>query len=92
MLEPARQVGGDLYDVLRMAEDRVVVTLGDVSGKGVPAALFMAVTVTLLRTMARQDSDPAEILSALNDALVEQNPQGMFVTVQCAVFDCSAGE
>lgn len=91
VLEPARQVGGDLYDVLRTAEDRVVVTLGDVSGKGVPAALFMAVTVTLLRTIARQYGDPAEILSALNDALVEQNPQGMFVTLQCAVFDLQRG-
>jgi sigma-B regulation protein RsbU (phosphoserine phosphatase) len=69
----------------------VVVALGDVSGKGIPAALFMAVTVTLLRTMARQHSDPAQILSALNDELAEQNPRGMFVTLQCAVFDLPRG-
>jgi phosphoserine phosphatase RsbU/P len=91
VLEPARQVGGDLYEVLRTAEDRVMVALGDVSGKGIPAALFMAVTVTLLRTMARQHSDPAKILSALNDELAEQNPRGMFVTMQCAVFDLHRG-
>ena len=91
VVEPARQVGGDLYEVLRTADDRLVVALGDVSGKGIPAALFMAVTVTLLRTMARQHDDPAEILSALNDELAEQNPRGMFVTLQCAVFDLGRG-
>ena len=91
ILEPAQEVGGDLYEVLRTSEDRVVVALGDVSGKGIPAALFMAVTVTLLRTMARQHCDPATILSALNDELAQQNPRGMFVTLQCAVFDLHRG-
>jgi len=84
---PARQVGGDLYEVLRAAEDRVVVALGDVSGKGIPAALFMAVTITILRTLARQFAEPDEILRRLNDELAEQNPRGMFVTLQCLVFD-----
>jgi sigma-B regulation protein RsbU (phosphoserine phosphatase) len=87
LIEPAREVGGDLYEVLRAAEDRVVVALGDVSGKGIPAALFMAVAVTVLRTLARQIADPAEILMRLNDELAEQNPRGMFVTLQCLVFD-----
>ena len=87
ILEPARQVGGDLYEVLHPAEDRVFVALGDVSGKGIPAALFMAVTMTLMRTMARLYDDPAVILRHLNDELVEQNPRQMFVTLQCAVFD-----
>jgi sigma-B regulation protein RsbU (phosphoserine phosphatase) len=87
VLEPARQVGGDLYEVLHPAEDRVFVALGDVSGKGIPAALFMAVTMTLMRTMARLHDDPAVILRHLNDELVEQNPRQMFVTLQCAVFD-----
>jgi phosphoserine phosphatase RsbU/P len=87
IIEPARKVGGDLYEVLRAADDRVVVALGDVSGKGVPAALFMAVAVTVLRTLARSISDPAEILRRLNDELAEQNPRGMFVTIQCLVFD-----
>ena len=90
IIEPARKVGGDLYEVLRAADDRVVVALGDVSGKGVPAALFMAVAVTVLRTLARSLADPAEILRRLNDELAEQNPRGMFVTIQCLVFDLSA--
>jgi phosphoserine phosphatase RsbU/P len=87
ILEPAQQVGGDLFDVLRLGPDRVLVALGDVSGKGIPAALFMAVTMTLLRSMARQGLPPAEILSRVNDELFQQNPRGMFVTMQCLVFD-----
>ena len=87
LLEPAQQVGGDLYEVLRLADDRVMVAVGDVSGKGIPAALFMAVTMTLLRTMGRQSARPDEILRRVNDELLEQNPRGMFVTLQCLVFD-----
>jgi sigma-B regulation protein RsbU (phosphoserine phosphatase) len=87
VIEPAREVGGDLYEVLRVSDDRVVVALGDVSGKGIPAALFMAVAVTVLRTLARRIAEPDEILRRLNDELAEQNPRGMFVTLQCLVFD-----
>ena len=87
VIEPAREVGGDLYEVVRVSDDRVVVALGDVSGKGIPAALFMAVAVTILRTLARQSAEPDEILMRLNDELAEQNPRGMFVTMQCLVFD-----
>jgi sigma-B regulation protein RsbU (phosphoserine phosphatase) len=90
VIEPARQVGGDLYEVLRVSDSRVVVALGDVSGKGIPAALFMAVAVTVLRTLARQIEQPDEILRRLNEELVEQNPRGMFVTLQCLVFDTTA--
>jgi sigma-B regulation protein RsbU (phosphoserine phosphatase) len=87
VVEPAREVGGDLYEVLRAADDRVMVALGDVSGKGIPAALFMAVAVTVLRTLGRQIAEPDVILRCLNDELAEQNPRGMFVTLQCLVFD-----
>jgi sigma-B regulation protein RsbU (phosphoserine phosphatase) len=87
VIEPAREVGGDLYEVLRISDRRVVVALGDVSGKGIPAALFMAVAMTVLRTLARQIAEPDEILRRLNDELVEENPRGMFVTIQCLVFD-----
>ena len=87
VLEPAQQVGGDLYEVLKLGPDRILVALGDVSGKGIPAALFMAVTMTLLRSLARQGYPPAEILRRLNDELLAQNPRGMFVTLQCMVFD-----
>jgi sigma-B regulation protein RsbU (phosphoserine phosphatase) len=89
LLDPAQQVGGDLYEVLRLADDRVLVAVGDVSGKGIPAALFMAVTMTLLRSMARQAATPDEILRRVNDELLDQNPRGMFVTLQCLIFDLS---
>jgi len=91
VIETAKQVGGDLFEVLRVGKDRVVVIIGDVSGKGIPAALFMAVTVTLARTMARQYEDPVEILNRLNAELTVQNPYGMFVTVACLVFDLPSG-
>jgi phosphoserine phosphatase RsbU/P len=82
-IEPARQVGGDLFEVLRLSDDRVVVALGDVCGKGIPSSLFMAVTVTLLRTLARQLNGPGEILTRLNEELAAQNPRAMFVTMAC---------
>src|SRR5512135_499371 len=87
VLEPAQQVGGDLYDVLRADDDRVAVVLGDVSGKGIPASLFMAVTVTLVRSMARQYDRPEDILRHVSDELVTQNPRKMFVTMGCLVYD-----
>jgi serine phosphatase RsbU (regulator of sigma subunit) len=83
VIEPARQVGGDLFEVLRVSDDRLVVAVGDVCGKGITAALFMAVTVTLLRTLARQLESPDEILRRLNEELVAQNPRAMFVTMAC---------
>jgi sigma-B regulation protein RsbU (phosphoserine phosphatase) len=91
LLEPAREVGGDLYEVLRLDDGRLLVAVGDVSGKGIPAALFMAVTTTLLRTMARQLSRPEDILAQLNDALAVQNPRGMFVTLLCMIVDPATG-
>jgi serine phosphatase RsbU (regulator of sigma subunit) len=82
-IEPARHVGGDLFEVLRLPGDRLVVAVGDVCGKGIPAALFMAVAVTLLRSLARQLDGPREILMRLNDELAAQNPRGLFVTITC---------
>ena len=90
-IEPARQVGGDLFEVVRASDNRVVIVIGDVMGKGIPASLFMAVTVTLLRTIARQTAAPDEILRRLNDELEAQNPRRMFVTMACLVFDLQAG-
>src|SRR6188508_701487 len=80
IIEPARHVGGDLFEVLRVSEDRLVVAVGDVCGKGITAALFMAVAITLFRTLARQIETPDEILRRLNDELAAQNPRNMFVT------------
>jgi sigma-B regulation protein RsbU (phosphoserine phosphatase) len=92
ILEPAREVGGDLYEVLRSGADRVVVVVGDVSGKGIPAALFMAVTTTLVRVIARELERPEEILARVNDALAVQNPRNLFVTLSCAAFQPHAGK
>ena len=86
-LEPASEVGGDLFEVLRASDDRLVVALGDVSGKGVPAALFMAVTVTLLRSMSRLVDAPDAILRGVNEELASRNPRGLFVSLFCAVVD-----
>jgi sigma-B regulation protein RsbU (phosphoserine phosphatase) len=90
VLEPAKEVGGDLYDVVRVADDRLVLALGDVSGKGVPAALLMAVTTTLLRSAARQKVGPDAILRSVNHDLVGQSRRGLFVTLFCAVYDVSS--
>ena len=91
VLAPAREVGGDLFEVLRDSDGRLVVVIGDVSGKGIPAALFMAVTMTLIRTLGRQFQKPAEILQQVNDALAAQNPMNMFVTIFCAVYEPGSG-
>ena len=86
-IEPARRVGGDLYEVLRASDRHVVVAVGDVMGKGISSSLFMAVTVTLLRMICRQTQQPEEILKRLNDELEAQNPRRMFVTMAVLVFD-----
>lgn len=86
-LEPAAEVGGDLFEVRRTADERLVLALGDVAGKGIPAALFMAVTVTLLRSMSRGLDTPEAMLRTVNDELAERNPRGLFVTLFCGVID-----
>ncbi len=90
-LEPAQQVGGDLYLALRTAPDEVFVAVGDVSGKGIPASLFMAVTVTIVRTLARQGLAAHEVLALVNEELVEQNAGDLFVTLVCARIGLSSG-
>jgi sigma-B regulation protein RsbU (phosphoserine phosphatase) len=92
VLEPAREVGGDLYGVCAAANDRLVVFLGDVSGKGLPASMFMVRAISLARLLARDIVEPALILARLNDELSEDNPSFMFVTFICAVFDPNTGK
>ena len=92
ILEPAQEVGGDLYEVLRTPEGNLVMVMGDVSGKGIPAALFMAVTMTLVRAMAPDVRRPEEILRRVNDALVSHNPRNMFVTLLCATYEARTGQ
>ena len=91
VLEPAREVGGDLYGVCAAARDRLVVFLGDVSGKGIPASMFMVRAISLARLLARDIVEPELILARLNDELAVDNPSYMFVTFICAVLDPASG-
>jgi sigma-B regulation protein RsbU (phosphoserine phosphatase) len=91
ILEPAREVGGDLYGVCAARPERLVVFLGDVSGKGIPASMFMVRAISLAQLLAREIAEPERILSRLNDELATDNPSGMFVTFLCAVFEPVAG-
>ena len=91
-LKPAREVGGDFYDFFFVAEDKLCLVVGDVSGKGVPAALFMAVTKTMIESQAADDPSPASIVTRVNDALSADNPASMFVTLFLAIVDTRSGE
>lgn len=90
-LRPAKSVGGDLYDYF-IQEDKLFFAVGDVSGKGVPAALFMAVVRALFRNIAKLTSDPAHIASSLNNALNEGNETNMFCTMFMGVLDLKSGQ
>jgi sigma-B regulation protein RsbU (phosphoserine phosphatase) len=90
-LIPARAVGGDLFDHFREGE-RVFFLVGDVSGKGVAAALFMARTKTIFEALAAREADPGVILAAANHNLCAENDAGMFVTAVCGVLDAGNGE
>ncbi len=89
-IEPAKEVGGDLYGYLLMGHE-LYFCLGDVSGKGVPASLFMAQATRLFRTLATQHMMPAEIATRMNAALSEDNEQGMFVTMFIGRIDLNTG-
>lgn len=89
--QPAREVGGDFYDFIALDGDRLALIIGDVTGKGVPAALVMATVLTMLRSAARTSNSPAEILARVNDLLVEEIPMGVFVTCFYALLDPRSG-
>jgi len=91
VLEPAREVGGDLYGVCAGGPGRLVIFLGDVSGKGIPASMFMVRAISLARLLSREIAEPERILARLNDELAADNPSGMFVTFLCAVFEPKTG-
>ncbi len=91
VLEPAREVGGDLYGVCAPGPERLALFLGDVSGKGIPASMFMVRAVTLARLLARDIAEPERILARLNDELAADNPSGLFVTLLYAVFEPNSG-
>jgi serine phosphatase RsbU (regulator of sigma subunit) len=88
---PAREVGGDLYDILKPDENRVVITIGDVCGKGIPASLFMAITQTVMRLVVRSGQDFQAEINAANQLLVANNREDMFTTLFCGVIDLPSG-
>ena len=85
--QPAREVGGDFYDFFELQDGWVGVVVGDATGKGVPAALVMASTRSMLRALAQASNSPAEVLRRVNDALVTDIPTNMFVTCFYAILD-----
>jgi sigma-B regulation protein RsbU (phosphoserine phosphatase) len=91
-LHPAREVGGDFYDFFFIDENRLCLCIGDVSGKGVPAALFMAVTRTLIKARASEDTSTASILTRVNDEISRDNKAYMFVTLFVGILDTVTGE
>jgi len=91
MLEPAKEVGGDLYDFFMIDDNHLCFAIGDVSGKGVPASLFMAVTRTLLRSVAPNQTSPAYIVDKLNKALSSGNDSNMFVTFFIGIINTDTG-
>ena len=91
-IEPAREVGGDLYDFFFIDEHRFCFVIGDVSGKGVPAAFFMAITKTLFRAIAETQRAPGQVLTRVNDDLAADNESCMFVTLFAGMLDVRTGE
>ena len=91
MMDPARQVGGDFYDYMLVDDARLFFCIGDVSGKGISAALFMAIVKTLIKDRAVNGFAPDEVLLHANNALVQDNDNCMFATVFCGVFNTLTG-
>jgi len=89
---PARQVGGDFYDVFNLPDNKLGLFIADVSDKGVPAALFMALTRTLVHAAVIESDSPADAMRRVNDLLIPDTKQGMFVTAIYAVLDLDKNE
>jgi serine phosphatase RsbU (regulator of sigma subunit) len=89
--QPAREVGGDFYDFLSFEDGRLGLVIGDVAGKGIPAALVMTATGTMLRTAAQERSSPGEVFARVNNLLYAETPSGMFATCFYAVLDPKSG-
>jgi serine phosphatase RsbU (regulator of sigma subunit) len=91
-MEPMASIGGDFYDVIQLEEDRFGIAIGDVTDHGVPAALFMALTATLLRVEATRYRSPRRVLQSVNQHMLEMNDAGLFVTMIYGVFKCDGNE
>ena len=92
LMHPAREVGGDFYDFFLIDEDHLCMVIADVSGKGVPAALFMVIAKTLIKNQAMMGDDPADILGKVNEQLCEGNDAMLFVTVWISILTISTGK
>lgn len=91
-MTPAKEVGGDFYDFFLIDEDHLALVIADVSGKGVPAALFMVITKTLIKNHAQLGESPAEAFTAVNQTLCENNEAGLFVTAWLGILTISTGD
>lgn len=91
-MNPAKQVGGDFYDFFMIDDSHLALVIADVSGKGIPAALFMVISKTLLKNHALMGESPKEILMNVNEQLCENNQTQMFVTVWIAILDIKTGK
>ena len=89
---PAREVGGDFYDIFMTDDRHLALVIADVSGKGVPASLFMVASKILIKYGMKQGLSPAEVLATTNDKLIESNDMELFVTVWLALIDLDTGE
>lgn len=92
LMTPARDVGGDFYDFFTIDEDHIGLVIADVSGKGIPAAIFMAVSRTFIRTIGSQGGTASHCLSVANDLLCKESVNCMFVTVFYAIYNTKTGE
>ena len=90
-MDPAREVGGDFYDFYLIDDDHLCITIADVSGKGVPAALFMMASKILLANMTMQGKSPKEVLEDTNEAICRKNREEMFITVWLGILEISTG-
>lgn len=88
----ALEIGGDFYDFVRLGKDRLAVLIGDVSGKGVPAALYMVKIITDFRSIISAEEGPSKVIEDLNGRLCQQSTMGMFATVIFGIFDAGTGE
>lgn len=91
-MNPAKEVGGDFYDFFLVDDDHLALVIADVSGKGVPAALFMVIAKTLIKNRTMQGGSPGEILADVNDQLLEGNEAELFVTVWLTIIEISTGK
>ena len=90
-MTPAKEVGGDFYDFFMVDEDNIALVMADVSGKGIPAALFMVIAKTLIKDHTQLGLEPGDVLTRINNILCESNDAGLFVTAWMGIFNLKTG-